>query len=478
MTKRIVPPDGALLNSVANANHKWWIVLAEWIDNAFDADAKTVSIEFARDAIRITDDGDGCADPTNMIRLGAHAKHSSTGLGRYGIGGKEAALWVGGMESTVALRSVHDGIRRTLQVDWSEYAKKWELDDVEEQPARENERGTEIMVTPTKKPPSGNDWSDLLERLAYLYSAALKQGRQIKFRRPTKGATWEPLKRWELPKFQGEIVDTHISVGARRARVYCGVVRQGEPNPRAGFTYLHRWRVIEQSSGNGCGEYGPAHMCGFVDLDASWPLTKNKDAVRKEDAEALYAAVEEAARPVLERAKEIGVELSSRRFEAQVNEKLHALFSQRRAKAKRGDRKPQGEDGKKPTGEGGKHERAAKEQDGKTFPKREHSSYTVRFEHLGKVDQLGQVKKPTVLLNLDNPMVARVNRDEIADAVVVMAASLIGAEHCYAPSGQPLLPGIPMGASTEEFSRAVGTILSTDLALDGKPVAPRVQLVA
>jgi hypothetical protein len=472
MTKRFLPPDGALLNSLANANHTWWIVLAEWIDNAFDANAKTISIEFAKNLLRLVDDGDGCADPTDMIRLGAHSKHASTGLGRYGIGGKEAALWVGGINSIVDISTIKGGHRRTLSLPWAEYQQKWEIEEPSDYQAKPGEIGTEITVTPTKKPPSGNDWKNLLERLGYLYSAALKQGRQIKFKRSTKGSEWEPLLGWRFPKVQGEIIDTTIRVhGKLTARVYCGVVRQGEANPRAGFTYHHKWRVIEQASGNGCGDYGPAHMCGFVELDGSWPLKKNKDGIRDEEANALYAAVEETARPVLERAKQIGTELSSVRFETATSDQLNALLApHQKRKAKRDRTKKEKPGTKHATGTGAKHTKAANEQDGTTFP-RKSGGYKVCYDHIGEADRIGQVKAPnSVILNLDNAMVFRIRQDQDIRAAVILAANLIGAEHCYAPNAQPLLPGIQVGTSTEDFAKAVGTILSTDLAVDGKPV--------
>jgi hypothetical protein len=468
MSKIYLPPDGALLNAIANGRLTWDTVFGEWIDNAFDAGARTISFEFGKESIRIIDDGRGCENLTDMVRLGAHTKRSSTRLGRYGIGGKDAALWVGGLNSTIDIRSVYAGRLRTLSVNWQEMGQNnWEVESPSEQDAGLLQAGTEIRISPTKNPPHGQAWKDLLTQLGYLYAPALKLGWQIKFKRSPK-AQWEPLVRWELPKFLGEVVDARIVVNGRGARVYCGVVQHGIANPHAGFTYSHVWRVIQEHSARGCGLYSSAQVCGFVDLDASWPLTKNKDGVSK-DADALYLEVERVALPVLERAHTIGAELKSQRFESEVNEQFNALLSTGRAKARRSRGETSGT--KESTGTGGKHQRAEREQSGETFPARRGGRYLIDFVALGQPDITGQVKPPSqVLLNIDNPMVHRARQENNTLAVVILAASLLGVEHCYAPDGQPILRGLGQGTSTSDVSKAIGTILSGSLTVDGKPV--------
>lgn len=479
MDKLTIAPDGAVLYSIANANLKWATVLGEWIDNAFDAGARTISIEFQKDAVRVADDGRGCARPTDMIRLGAHAKHASTRLGRYGIGGKEAAIWVGAIprrseadaiDSNVTIRTVHDGRVLTLFVNWKDFAKAWEVTPPNIVSASALDAGTVIVVSPARKPPAGEHWQNLLAELSYWYTPAIKHGRQIKFKRPTKGAEWEPLTRWELPEFQGEIVNERIEVHGRGARVYCGVVKDGVANPRPGFTYLHEWRVIEPYSSKGCGRFNPGKMCGFVELDASWPLRKNKDGVSK-DADELYAAVEHAALPILERADVIGTTILSRRFEVEVNERLNAMLATHRSRA-RAKRSAKVEKGTvQPTETGVKHTRAAQEQSGDTFDSRrgDGGAFKVVYANLGTADVVGKVSQPNVILNRDNPVVEQARRDNETMATVILAACLIGAEKCFAPENQTLLRGIMAEATPEGFSKAVGSILSAELSIDGKP---------
>jgi hypothetical protein len=307
-----------------------------------------------------------------------------------------------------------------------------------------------------------------MSTLGYLFSAALKKGRQIKFLRPVKGAQWEPLVRWELPKFDGEPVDTRIVVHGRGARVYCGVVRQGELNPRGGFTYSHEWRVIEQASAHGCGPYSSVRVCGFVDLDSSWPLTKNKDGVSR-DAEALYAEVERAALPVLQRAHSIGTELRSQQFDAAANRALNELLSQR-AKAKRSKGTKKGT--VRPVDTDIHHTRAEKEQPGETFPSRQSSGrFVLDFRPFGHPNSVGEVKPPSqVVLNLDCPAISDLRHRNDMTSIVLIALALLSAEHCDSDTDRPLFKSLPKpaGFSTTEFSKAMGALLSTPIMVDGK----------
>lgn len=474
-------PAGDLLIAYASQKLNWATVLSEWIDNSLDAGATTVSIEFAERYVRITDDGHGCADLTAMFRLGLHARHAGTRLGRFGIGGKEAALWVGGLDSTIRIRTVHGAVARSMSVNWRELSESnWQVEGASETPlAIHDQAGTDIIVKPTvKKPPSGEAWGKLLEELGYWYTPAIKHGRQIKIKRPTRTAEWVPLKRWEPPKFQdNERVDCEIVVNGQGARVFAGIVREGDPNPRAGFTYLHEWRVIEAASSNGCGGYSPARICGIVQLDPSWKLTKNKDGIAK-DATELYAEVERVCSALLRKADTMGVELQSRQLLSDASERLNAALvrsAPKRAKAKR----QRGDSSGTiiPVETGRKHTRAEVEQPGQTFISKagadnDPGRWRIDYSNQGAVDTLGQVKKPTVLLNRDNPYIDQLRRENETAAIVSLATTLIVFEFLQAPNGQIQLPGIEKGSAPSDFSKAVGSILA-GLHIDGKPALKR-----
>ena len=471
---RYLPPSPWMLQSKIVANLTWKDVIGEWIDNAFDAKATMVTIEFTKDMLRVHDDGVGCADPGAMIQLGSHRPHSSTEIGQYGMGGKDAALWAGGsLDSTVEIITVHAGVRRMLKLHWQQYGDSgWECDDPHERPAEPFETGTSITIWSKKRrtPPHGEKWKELVRELGYIFSAGIAEGRQIKLKRP--GASdWDIAPAWKMPPFDGEVIDRKIEVNGRHVRIKCGVVAEGQANPHGGFTYWRRWRVIEKASGNGCGRYSTSHVCGVVRLDHNWPLSTHKNAISR-GGEELYDAVEEVCRPILERADKVGMTLDSEQFRAGVDAQLNAILNHSlAAKAKRARRKegPQGIAHSSP-GTGSPHAKAKREQAGSRFVPRKGGRYRIDYASLGSGD-VGQIRPPSsVVLNVDNPAVAQARNDKNVMATVILAICLLGAEQCYAPQGQPdFLQGLERGFSTEVFAKNVGLLLS-GLTIDGNRV--------
>ena len=368
-------PNAHVLYSYASQRLTWKEALCEWIDNALDVEATSVAIEVSQEHVSIADNGAGCADLRAFVTLGESKRHPGSELGVWGVGSKDAALWIGGVNSSLHVQSVHRGQMRDLRVHWESMAKnEWDPGDQRDpRPAEPGEAGTRITVRAVqgklpRRIPEGAEWDRLVADIGYCYSPAIKRGAQITLRAKKKGAIAVPAPRWQMPKFDGETVDTIVTVNGKNARVYCGLVADGEQNPRWGLTYSRGFRVILESSQKGCGSYNISRVCGFVEMDKSWrsDMGKNKSEIIR-NADDLYAAVEIACRPVLERADRIGMELRSQAFEAQVSETLNNALAAATAKAKR--KSPtKAEEGATPTKIGGKHKKAAVEQDGATFP--------------------------------------------------------------------------------------------------------------
>jgi hypothetical protein len=166
------PPEPEVLGSIAAQKLRWKDVIGELYDNSLDADAHHIELIIDSKHVSIIDDGKGCARPDDMITLGAHAKHTSTKLGRYGIGAKDAALWIGGDRSTVNIWTVHDRTLRTLGLDWHRYAhSNWSLEAPHEEAAGPDDIGTRIRITPNTRP-LPRDMGKLAEELGYIYPSA------------------------------------------------------------------------------------------------------------------------------------------------------------------------------------------------------------------------------------------------------------------------------------------------------------------
>ena len=126
MTRNKYPPGGAIIRSIANQTLGWKLALCEWLDNSFDAaknkDVRLTEIRIliGTKHVMVRDNSMGHDKLSSMVQIGAHDQHSTTQIGEYGIGAKDAALWIGGENSVVLIESTCRGVKRTLSVDWAD----------------------------------------------------------------------------------------------------------------------------------------------------------------------------------------------------------------------------------------------------------------------------------------------------------------------------------------------------------------------
>ncbi len=466
------PPDGRLLEGMASQQMPWKLILSEWIDNSLGntADISLAEVSITIGAVGkpvvIKDNGAGCEDPTVMVKLAAHDKRFRHSNSRYGIGGKDSALVLGGVDSKVLIETVHKAKKRTLLCEWLEYKKNWDLPYPMVEPARPGEIGTKITVLNCrKKAPHGKDWDNLLSELGYQYSSAIKNGARIAIHGPGRQAEHCYLKRWELPPLD-DVVDKQIDINGKKARVYAGLVKAGNANSKAGLTYCSSYRVILPESAKGCGNHNVARVCGFVELISgpkSWSVGKHKNEIIDADADSLFDSVEAALTDLLRKADSIGSTLSSQAFELKVSERLN------RNKAKRGPVLNPGSGRIHPTGTGRKHKRAKEIQDGDSMPGAEDHEVKVSHEHLGKEKGTGEIKGRFVILNLDDPAVLEAFSTRNALATAFVASGLIAdsqTREAIAPeTGRQISIKIPSN-DPRRFS-VYQSLIMADAALDG-----------
>lgn len=474
-------PSPHLLRSICQQNLSVKIALSEWIDNSLDAGAMTIAIVFAytkhsKNAkpevyVSVADNGRGADSLASFTTLGGHSRHRTTRSGQYGIGSKDAALWLGGESCRLTVKSTCAGKRRGIEVDWAAILASgdWEFPDPSERDVEPGDPvGTTIVVMPVnRKVPEGRGWEDLVKDLAYIYTPALKRGAQISVCSKARGSTPEMLQPWKLPRLAPGHVDTTIVVGGKSARVYAGVVAEGEPNEKPGLTYMHGFRVLEPACSKGCGGHSVANIAGFVEIDDSWTRHKNKDGIQ--DADALHEAVAVALREVLERGERVGAQLESAAFTTSVESLLNAAMGDPDTKAKRGAGDKEG--ARKPTGKGARHRRAAKEQDGATFVRQRHGRIRLGWTRLGIADHLGEVRGDEVLLNLDNPFLAHAKQESNASTVVFAAFTLISSEVCFHGGSQLKLRAIDESDAVNKLARTIGGLLARPTSMNGVVVA-------
>lgn len=469
------PPEGSFLNSVVNDRLDVKDVFGEFIDNAIDADAKSIVIEVGEkrqdrvQSIRIEDDGDGCLNLVDMVQFGKHTDHKTTVLGRYGIGAKYGMLWLGGLDSDISITSLFkkDGRVRRMNLNWRAYGKGWRIrrDCMDERSAdQDDKKGTTVLIRPCiRRFPEGKAFDNLLREFGYVYSPAIKRGVQIQFRVKRRGSEPVVLQRWELPPIS-EIVDRRINVGGRGARIYVGLVQEGATNERAGVTYMHGFRVVKRHGGLGCGGMDYSGICGFVELDGTWELTKNKDDI-SQNQEELSAAVFAELKPLLDRAAARCQEMAFSELTGEVEKHLNAMIGAPDGKAVRGKGDKDG--AKQPKNTGRKHKRANEEQDGETFIRRRFGRLRVSYQNLGDPDHPGQHDDGLVILNTANAWVSESRHEANAKCLALLAALVfMSSIHAAEKNGQQRLRWDPSG----DIVRDIGRLLSRPATIDGKPL--------
>lgn len=426
----------------------WREILGELIDNAFDAGATSVDIVIDNKEITVTDNGDGCSDFEAMLTMGKHTRHRSTQLGRYGVGLKDAAWWVGG---PTRITSVHRGVKQVLSVNWDALSR-WSLPSPHKTEAA-GSRGTVIRFDRiARRFPDGKQFDDLLADIGFIYTPAIKHGKQISFRRgrgPIRLA-----QRHELPTGLTDTIDDRILVGDKRARVFVGIVPEGVDNPKPGISYTHGFRVIIPATALGCGGYGCARLAGWVILEDGWRLTRNKDDIsahKEELADAVYARIKD----VVAKASRQAMALRS----ASLSESLTAEF---RDLVMSGDGEKEKRDSpKNPTG------RVEPKNSGRTREPRKTQSDGFR-KNAGRLridfrafndDSLGSVDRDggTIWLAENHPRIAEAKSTENKLALLFAAVLLFAAREKDSP--KPLLPLFRDGSSARDIEILAGRLL-------------------
>lgn len=418
-----ITPSTELLIAWRSQNLTRAHVLGELIDNSFDWGSNTVTIEYTGKNLIISDDGEGCGDLANMLTAGNSARGGKVRVGRFGVGLKDSAIWLGGITQ---IRSVNRGIVRAVNADWDAIARshQWRIPVPREDKAEAGDRGTRITFAGiTRDMPSGKNLDTLIAEIGYLFTPAIKAGKQIVFR--FKGRPPISAPRFTLPKLEHE-VDVDIFVDSKRAHVHVGVVPADAPtNPRPGISYTHLHRVIIPACGLGCGGRGYSRISGWVSLDGGWTLNKNKDGVNV-DEDALGDAVFGAIKDVVERASRQSMSIKSAAIANNLTSMLRAAFATGDAQRDRTGEKP---GSVTPKNSGRRHAKTNKGRIGASRLWRKTvdvGSLSVEFKPfedplIGSVD----LKGPTVWLSDNHRRIVQLREQENLDALLAVAFALL-----------------------------------------------------
>lgn len=448
------PDVQGMITATRAKYYEWTHILGELIDNAFDAGATRVEVALDGRELTVDDDGNGCDDIARMLTMGRHDRKQTTRLGRYGVGLKDAAWWVGGPTRII---THHAGKRHTIRIAWDALAG-WSAPMPSVADAEDGKRGTRIRfeeMAKTRRFPDGKNLDRMLGELAFIYSPALKNGKQIVFRRGNKPPVL--LQRYELPRL-AETIDTTIQVEGKSARVFVGIVADGVENPRPGISYTHAFRVITHGA-LGCGGLGSSRIAGWVSLGDGWTLARNKDdvtAYKDELGEAVFAAI----RSLVEKASSQALTIKSQSLAEGLTSRFRGIVggTEENSKAKRESPKnPTGSN--QPTGNGKPHKKARRTQPGTRIRDAKAGHFRIDFKPcvdgaIGEVEIDGRV----IWLADNHITVQRAKNENDERSLLVLAVTLFGSYEAY--SEAPLLSMVRDGSVARRIEIIVGRLLA------------------
>jgi anti-sigma regulatory factor (Ser/Thr protein kinase) len=313
---------------------KWTVAeaLAELIDNSFgegrgNAQNVDVVIDRKRRIITITDDGRGTEDISALFTLGKGAPEGGDDIGRYGMGGSEALLW---LADKVTVRTLREGRCSGATVNWTACINKEEFPTIDtswRKPTAtmvpiellELGHGTSIRIHLHKRhrlPNDGSQRSALRSPLSRLFAPGLRAGRRINW----NGEILHPYS----PPLSGDVMTFPVTIptpdGELTAHVTAGPCDVSLENAKLAVSYSYR--VVEETR-DGFGEYQGGGVAGWIVLGEEWRryLTTTKDGFADDNLRTeLMAAVAAGLEPLLEQLRK---ERASSMF-AQIAVKLEA----------------------------------------------------------------------------------------------------------------------------------------------------------
>lgn len=314
-----ITPDTHFLESIRADRGTYWMLLAEGVDNAFDAGAAEIKLTLGKEAISLQDNGIGITRDRELsiVRLGEHRSMPTTALGVFGIGLKYQAMSAG---DVLDVESVSADGRMTLHADWRSVVRRglWQIEDPKWiRVVHPVKTGTHIKIRSIRWPaPTPKDLKVSREKLAQWFYPALATQKKIILNDEALPVLKEPSMRnhvegdVRLPNGKGAHVRAGMMVDPASSSLY-----------QVQVSYKHR--VVMAQSVFGCEQYtGLRRMFARVDLIGPWTLGRFKDRIEDNDSDELEERVTEILRPILEQCHSAQMSLQVNEMTELLNEML------------------------------------------------------------------------------------------------------------------------------------------------------------
>jgi hypothetical protein len=440
----ISPVTGYLRSIRSQHGLHWSNLLAEMVDNAQDAGAKSITLDFsAPGKFAASDDGIGCANLRLMLAPGCRQDHLTTLAGQHGIGVKEALIC---LANEAQITSVCEGVRRSVTVNWPHVMASglWEVDDPTETPTLEPS-GTVLALDALIKPLPTNFVSAAKEKFGAIYAPAIANGAFRIFLRYRAGRGGklhtDSISPAPLPRLEREESGDFTFPHGRTARFRMGIIAEPNQRIRQGVTVAIPTRVIMAATRLGLGNDPTPGLYGYVELSRGWALGKNKDSLSDTDKQFLASVIADRFSGLIEAARKSGEDVRLAGCNRTLALIPTAIRRERDRKRKARRSPPTHRTGTViPTGTGGPHTRAARTQPGDRFhapTPSDDQSFRISCQRMADAALFTTAEgNPIVTVNTDHDFYkhAAGNMDILTPLAVLFLASQL------ALRGQKMLP--------------------------------------
>lgn len=457
MIQADITPTTALIQSWRQQLPHWSTIFGELIDNAFDAGATQVRLVLEANRLVVADNGSGCPDLALMLTAGRHTRHTTTRLGRYGIGFKQAVASAG---DTVQIVSIHAGVQRQTQLSWPvlERSGHWTIDLPEPLPTT-GTPGTTITISHLRNKIGlrREQIATLVERLSEQYTPAIKQGRQLLLQQAGKVTMLHaaPLPELEYTR------NLDLAVGPKKATLLLGLLPAGASYPRSGLTVSYGFRVIERGVRWGLGEEPTPGLLGWLDLLHGWDLSTNKERLLDDDLEALSKQIAERCADVIARAIDRGLSVPLDDASQRLTTMLTLLRTQQQPVKER-RRSPTVASGAiAPQHTGRRRLHATLTQPGRAFLRDGHQTHGIKISlaKLGPEAGLYNFQPGGIIeLNVDNPIISARRHDR--EFLAIQAIHAFAAHAVLDADSQRSFPFLMGATSYDDLSKLTGMMMS------------------
>lgn len=451
-------PNPRILIALQSQPLSWWKRLAELVDNSIDAGARNISVSFRDRVLEVIDDGCGIRDPQVLVTLGLHEQHgASVGLGRYGVGAKDAWLCTG---YEIFVDTIHESVRRTLSVDVREMIQSnWDIPDTTAEPTS-LASGTTIRIplSPEQSTPS---WPGLSVRLGWVFSPAIKDG--LRFIHSDSGTL---VSAAEVPPLLHAVRDSFV-VDGKSVSIDIGMLPEGaksEFTQGGPFWIQHRHRTID-SSGIGTKGRCVRRIAGVIVLGDEWTLSKNKDELCG-DTDSLAQAIFERIAGLLDECEETAEQIETDALKIDLEERLNAALNTTKREKRSGGGDSRGTAKPAYTGRRRTHAADTSDNPGSVLddkPQRTRRGFSLGFtsqedDILGRFDSLGK----TIYLNQDHVAIAKWKEADNRDAILFAAAVILSQHDATLIDGQKI-----MGFAAGDFIGPCVKLITSLVATEG-----------